>query len=387
MNFQEQLEKFENNQGTTAVEELVMEQPTESVVGAEPVIPAVTEEKPTAEVITPEVKNTPEVPSFDPNKFLEESSEGLFKTVDEFKSNLTKVKEYDTLKQERDELALKAQENPFANDYVKKYNDLVKSGKSKDQIESFVRINQLGDLSELTPMQIKVEALVQEGYKRDVAERKITRDFGLNIETEGDHLTEDQIEENKALLEDKMEELRISSNHDLAKLEELKVKLGDTTDNEADNKALAHASQMKEYQEKLKPTIAQIASAYTGLGELNVNGKTGAEAKLMSFDADPEYKKEVETKLFDYFKDGSIPVNAETVADAKNYVDAEYFIRNKEKVLQTAYNQGVADTKVESVQEFENKSGIPISGLAPTTVSAEATLRQQQKAAARGEDD
>jgi len=390
MGFNDLLEKHENSQGQSVTDTL--EQP--NAVSAEgtsaPVVPEEPMTPPPAEdtnVPPVEEKNTPEVIQPDYNKFLEESSEGLFKSVDDFKSSLDKVKNFDEIAKERDALKAQTEIDPFANDFVKKYNELVKAGKSQDQINSFIRINQLGDVSELSDYQAKVEKLVQDGYKRDFAERKITKDFNLNIDVSGDHLEPEEIEANKALLEDSKEELRISANADRAALEDLKVKLSDTTDNNADNRALAEAAQIKEYQDKLKPVVAGIAAQYKGLGELNVNGLTGDKAKTMNFEADPEYVAQAEQKLFDYFKDGKTPVNDQTVSEAKAYLDAVWIMNNKEKFAQINYNQGIADAKLAAVDEFENKSGIPVSGLPPVTAEAATSLRDQQRRAARGEDD
>lgn len=389
MSFNDLLEKHENSQGP-AVDELTLEPTTESVP-AEEVVPETKEpeaEKPTTEPAkAEEVKPVTQEQQPDYNKFLEESSEGLFKSVDDLKTNLIKVKEYDTLKQQRDELEAKTKEDPFANPFVKKYNDLVKSGKTKDQIDSFVRINQLGDLTQLSPFELKVEALVQDGYKREFAERKVTKDFGLNIELEGEHLSEDDIANNKQELAYNQEELRISAQSDLSKLQELKVKLEDTTSDVADNKALAEVALNKEYQAKLAPITKDIATQYTGIGQLNINGKEGEQAKLMNFEADPEFKQEIEQRVFDYFKDGSTPVNAETVAEVKSYLDAVSIARNKEKFAQTIYNQGYADAKEAADAEYENKSGLHSSGKAPITMGAADALREQQKRAAKGEDD
>ena len=385
MNFDEQLERFEQKQGGATTDTIEAVE-TESVITAEVVEEvAPTENNNVAEeVITPV---TPELQQPDYNKFLEESSDGLFKTVDEFKANLEKVKSYDQLKAEKEQFEAKANENPFANDFVKKYNELVKSGKTQDQIDSFVKINQLGDLSQLDPFALKVENLVQQGYKRDVAERKVNRDFNLNIDVDGEYLTDEEIATNKSLLEDAKEELRISSKADLASLEELKVKLSDTQDNNAHNKILAEEAQLKTYQQKLKPITDKIAGEYKGLGTLNVNGGEGDKAKYMNFEVEPEYKQHVEQRLYEYFQDGKTPVNEQTVAEARVAIDANWLYDNKEKFAQINYNQGIADAKLSAIAEFENKSGLPTSGLAPITKGAEASLRGQQRKVALGLDD
>lgn len=392
MPFEDEFEKFEQNpngqvispdpeeKSTESVENTSASEDTKAPEGEQQIPPA--EQK---ETIPPVPPASTETQQPDYNKFLEESSGGLFKSVDDFKASLPKIQGYDAIEQQRADYENKYNGlSPFA----KKYDEMVKSGKTKEALDSFVKINQLGELSDLDPFQMKVEALVQDGYARSTAERKVTKQFGLDVEIEGEHLSPEEIEINKQILADNKEDLKISAlKDDLPKLQGIKAQLEDTKDLEAKNKTLAEAAQIKEYQEKLKPVTTKIAQEYTGIGRINVNGGEGDKAVFMDFNADDEYKQQVQDKLFDYFKDGSVPVNEQTVTEAKEYLDAVYFARNKEKLFRSAYNQGVADAKESATQEFENKSGLPTSGLPPVTRTAAQSLADQQRKAALGEDD
>lgn len=399
MNFQEKLEAFESKIGgeTTAPEPPVQEPVSGEPEAQPPVDPQSDTPEPTPETpVTPEPTveeptNTIQEPDW--NKFVEESSNGLFKSVDEFKNSLNKYQEYDALAQQKAELEAKLQADPFANPLVKQYNELVKEGKSDDQIDSWFKLQKLGDLSQLDPFDIKVERLVQEGYKRDVAERKITREFGLNIETEGDHLTEEEIRENKTRLADAKEDLRISSKADLEALQSLKVQLGQTKSPEQiqleqQQAVLQQQAVEAEFKNQLKPIVTNIANEYNGLGTVNLNGKEGAEAVLFNVNVDPDFKAAAAERLQEYFVDGMTPVNAETVEDAKKYLNAHYLVENfQTKIAPALYNEGYSRAMEEAVKKYENHSGLPTSGLPPIQEDAGQALREQMRKAAQGLDD
>src|SRR6478736_1492489 len=80
--------------------------------------------------------STPEAPTQqiteqpDYGKIFDEISGGLFKDVDSFKAALPKFQAYDSLQSKALQLEEKSKENPFANDFTKVLNEMVKSGKS-----------------------------------------------------------------------------------------------------------------------------------------------------------------------------------------------------------------------------------------------------------------
>lgn len=384
MGFQEKMEAYEAKLDGAVTE--VIPSVSDAPIVTEPT----TEVVANTEVTTPDTKVETTIPAVvepDYNKFVEVSSDGLFKSVDDFKNALPKIKEYEALKTAKEQLEAKLNENPFANDFVKQYNDLIKQGRSEDQIESWVKLSKLGDLKTLDPFQIKVEKLVQDGFKRDVAERKINREFNLTVDLEDENLSEDEVRNLKLDLEDRKEELRISSVSDLQALEQLKGKIT-TPDNSAENRMLEEAALKKQYQETLKPIVSQIAQSYTGLGTFNLNGKEGAEAINFNIEVDAEYKAQVGAKLEDYFLDGTTPVNEKSVAEAKEYIDAVYLSQNfKTKIAPSIYNEGYSRGIQEMVNKYENKSGLPTSGLLPVSDDAAKSVREQQKRVASGLDD
>lgn len=357
-----------------------VEQPPTPEPPAEAPVPDAEQEPPATPEIPADVETPTPTPEsqFDPNKFLEESSEGLFKSVDDFKSSLSKVKEFDELKAKYD---AKEQEVSSISPFAKKLIELEKSGKTQDQIDTFIKINRLGDLSQLDPKEIKIQRLMFDGYKRDVAERKVVRDFGLNVDISSEDLSEDEIFENKMRLEDAQEELRISSQEDLRVLNDLVAKVEQSQDDDANTKLLKEQAVKIEYSKKLEPVAELLAKEF--VSNRAISFTNGQEKVSYELPFDENYSTEVAKAAKDFFLETGNPVNDETVGIFNKLIKGEYLVENFEKtILPNVFGDGYSKGYEAAKKEVENRSGLPVSGLPPVTDDSTKLLREQQRRAA-----
>lgn len=322
---------------------------------------------------------TPTVEEPDYGKFLEVSSEGLFKTVDDFKSSLSKIREYDELKSK---LESKENENPFANDYVRKLNDLYKGGKTSEQIEAFNSIQKLGDLDKLDPFDAKVQRLIFEhGWPKAVAERNVRREFGLNLEVEGDHLSEEEIEENKNILEENKYKLASSAKDDINFLREQMAKI-ESDDDAKQTKMLQDAAARSAYEKKLQPFVDDLAKGYET--ELNIPVKRDKDEYAYKLGFDDNFRMDVAKMAREFFME--TPVNEQTVREFKDYANASFVAQNlTTKIIPDTWNDGFSNGYKKAVDEYENKSGLPQSGQTPVSDDANKALLEQQRKVAFGE--
>lgn len=294
-------------------------------------------------------------PLVDYGKTLEEISGGMFKDVESFKSALPKFTEYDTLASQKAELEEKIKINPFANDYVKTLNDLVKSGAGADQIKNFQKVNEV-DLDKLSHIDAKVAKMVLiEGYSENIARKIVDQEYPINEFEEGT--------DEREILEEK---LRINSKGDLEALSKYKADLSKIDTTEAEQKetqrlqAIAQTEQHKSYISQVVPKLAEAMST---IGELTIKpakeGEGGYDAMKLNFDFTPEFKSQIPDMLSNYFLDGNEPVTDQSVADAYKYVKASYLEQNIEKILQanTAHVESITWEK--AVNKYENRSGLP----------------------------
>jgi len=159
---------------------------------------------------------TQEAPkSIDYNAILEEISGGEIKDLDSFKGSIPKLKEYDTILKDKQDLEEKIKGTIVpANEYLKKLNELHQNGATADQIKSFQRLNELGDLDKLDPIDIKVHKMVQEGWSEEMAKKAVAQEYPLSNYDE-------ETDEYKIL----NEKLRLSAEGDKRELKKSLVEL------------------------------------------------------------------------------------------------------------------------------------------------------------------
>lgn len=295
---------------------------------------------------------TPVVPDY--NTILDEISGGAFKDVESFKSALPKISEYDTLKAAKEELEAKVNIKPFANEYVEKLNELIKSGAGEDQIKNFQKISQV-DFDKLSPIDAKVANMVKDGYSEAIARKIVEQEYPIEDFEEGS--------DERLILEEK---LRISSKADFEALQSYKAEMSkvevDTSAQElAETKRLAELAQTEQHKQLVNQAVPKIAETFTGLGELNLSGnvKEGEEPMKLGFDFAPEFKAEIPQMLTNYFLDGKTEMTNETVAEAYGYIRAEYLNKNIESIAQSIAKHVESVTWEKAVNKYENRSGLP----------------------------
>jgi hypothetical protein len=313
--------------------------------------PVMSEVAPTGEQpAEPEAKPTTEQPAFDANKWVDEITGGMFKDVDAFKQSLPKLSEYDKLKTERDTFEAKTKENPFASDYVKILNDLVSKGATVDQLNNFQKINAIGDINTLSPIDAKVAKLVLiDGYKESVARKMVDKDYPITDYDDGS--------DEKEILEEK---LRVDSNTDKAALAQYKAQTSTVT-NPAEDVQLQTLAQKAQHETYVKSTVPNIASQINGMGELSFKNKDGVEQGKLKFDYPAEFKAQIGDKLTEYFMDGQTPINNETVQEAFKTINAYYLDENFPVISQRIWDSAYAKATEDAINKYENKSGLPKS--------------------------
>lgn len=284
---------------------------------------------------------------------LEQRTEGLVKDEESFGTILERAKHYDTLVQEKEEL----QKTLFkpANEYMLKMNEMLLEGANPDQIKAFVQLNGYGDLAQLSPVDLKVTRMVlTEGYSEDIARKIVNREFNLS---QFDETIPEQKEEADIL----REQLRISAQSDLAKLNEYKKDL--TTVNNPEKEAaeqarLTEIAQISTYNKTLEREAPAIAKHFPE--KLNFEFKVGDDTVAYEMPVDKEFlEKELAVHVNEYFKDSLDPVNTETIRQAYSFAMGEYLKTNISQIVEKTYEKGHSQGYEKAVNKYENRSGLP----------------------------
>lgn len=290
-----------------------------------------------------------ETQAVDYSQFLSKESEGLFNDVDSFKAALPKIKEYDALVSQKTELEEKLKASPFVNDFVKTVNELIKEGKSAEEVENFIKISKL-DIDQISAIDAKVMVMVKNGYSEAIAKQIVEQEFPIEDFEEG--TTERQILEEK---------LRVSSLQDRQVLKDYKKELTtiDTSAKEqAEQQRLAQIAQHENFTKTIKSAVPQIAQTFTGLGE-KVIGKNGEEDVKLTFDYPEEFRAELTSKLEGFFLDGQMEATPENIETANRWIRADYLEQNFDAISQSIYKTAYSLGAEAMVNKYENRTGLP----------------------------
>lgn len=289
------------------------------------------------------------------------SEEGVEKLKLDLQEKLNLEKEIESLKLE--------QETIFANKRVQTLNDLYKKGKTDDQINDYLSLSKLGDISELPAKEALIRAEIQKnGYTRDFAEKVINRKYNHDsIVIDEDSMDDTELakaREDKAFAEERME-------YDAKKArQELSDVVKDlTTDVSPEEKALLEESAKKAYEAKLKPFAERIQKKFPS--KIEIEG--------LSFDVTDEFRQKIDKDAMDYFFDTE--VNETSVETFMSVKKAEFFMNNMEQISKALVNHGKQIGTAEKEQEFINTGGVDRYGSDPN--SQDATLTESDILAAQ----
>lgn len=346
---------MENTGGQAEVVAPIQSEP-ENQVSAEVAVeqPAeVTEPIPVEQEIAPvsEPPTTSEPYNYWPD--LAQRTEGLVKDEESLSVALSRVKEYDTVVQQKEEL----EKNAFkpANDYIAKLNEMTLQGANPDQIKAFVTLNGYGDLATLSPLDLKVTKMVlTEGFSENIARKMVNREFDLSQ-------FDEEIPEQKDEADIMRERLRVSSKKDLEILNEYKKELSVVQNPDKDNAERVRLQQLADtstYNQTVEREAPNIAKHFPQ--KLNYEFKVGEETVPYEDNFDKEFlDRDLAVYVKEYYKDSMDPVNAETIPLAYEFALGEYLKANDSKRLEKAVQKGYNLGYEKAVNKYENRSGLP----------------------------
>lgn len=275
--------------------------------------PAAIPEPPAAEA---EKAKEPEQAAVTTTNWITEASKSIgmeFQTEEELKSFFNKAKGYDELETRtatlnQDLEKYKAEANPFANDHIKKLNELVKGGASAQQIKLFNEIESIGEIKALSPLDAKKLAL---RYEHDLtpaqAETMIKSQYKLDPELyDQDTVDAETIR------------LKVESQKDFKYLDELQTK---ASANPALVKEEDYKQQIADYTKQVSPVAKAIQESLTALKGVNLNGKTGADAFTTDLPVSEETRSKIADLATQYAITNQIPMDEAGQAHIREFCE------------------------------------------------------------------
>lgn len=290
--------------------------------------------------------------SFDINKYFEESSEGVIKGEEDFKASLSKIKGFDELSQKVQALESE-RETVFANDYVKKLNNLVKSGSSQEQIESFMNLSKM-DLDKLDAREALIQnEILNKGRTRALAERIVSKTYGLDaLSTDDDTLTPEEIQERKDELEIVQARMQDEAN---PVVEGFKKELEGLSEIESpEQKKLDEAAKRKSYEKALEPFATKLAESFP----TKIALPTGEEGVEISYDLPEDFAASAKQEAIEFFNHPDMEVNEKSVNEFVTTKKALFVYDKLKDITEKFYEQGKAVGVKEASAKYENPHGL-----------------------------
>lgn len=280
---------------------------------------------------------------FDSGKFLEEVSGGRYKTKEEITTALQQLDQAAALQKQVDDWKAKYGENPYADPFEEQRNLLKKQGATENQLKELEEITKIGDLTALSPLEVRVKAMViRDNVTPEFAERVIKEQFKLD-----DFLNDDD----KSFQEQK---LALSAKDDVKFLQEYKQKLA-VVDNTT--KQLQMESARNEARQALGPIGEAFKKNFSELKDFNINGAKKPEDVLnFTFKTPDDFMAAVPKLVEAYIVDQGKPVNDETIAEANTYVENMLWATQGKKFVTDAVNHAIAATTEKITAKYENRS-------------------------------
>lgn len=289
-----------------------------------------------------------------------------FKTEDEVKGFFDKAKGYSDLQSKYDALnqnyeSLKAQPEPFANEHIKKLNEMIQQGRSKDDIAAFEKINSVGELKDLQPLEkVKLALQLRDGLTPEEADVRIKSLYKLDEAT----FDADIIAENKI-------NLKLDAKKDEEFLDSFRVKI---TENPASKQQEIQEKQKAEYTEKVIPIAKSIQEKYTAIKGVNLNGKTGEDAVTLDLPVSEESRNYLADLTTKFASDYNIPLTNEGIKQLEEYAESVLWIQNRQSIAIHI----ASETERRVRAEFDNPSTIDRGPDNPSDNSALAAKQQEE---------
>lgn len=331
---------------------------------------AAPEEKPAAanpEAAAPEKAENPEAAAANSTDWFSEVNKTIgteFKTPEELKEIVTKGKGYSDLE---NQLATANQElatakalqevSPFANDQIKKLNELTMGGATPEQIDLFNKIQPI-DVKALSPEEAKKLAL-QFDHKLSASEAETMIKSSYKL---------DESIHDKEIVDAEKIRLKVDAQKDFKYLEDLQVKA-------AENPANAQKQQtenlVKEYTAKVAPIAKSIQDSLTAIKGVNLNGKEGAEAITIDLPISDESRSKISDLVTQYAVANNIQLNDQGLAHLNEFAQNVALISNWDNMA-----KHIASKTEERIRtEFHNPSNINRGDDNPAD---DATVREKQ---------
>tara|TARA_R110001592_G_scaffold118031_2_gene320331 strand:+ start:13437 stop:14582 length:1146 start_codon:yes stop_codon:yes gene_type:complete len=326
----------------------------ETVENTEEVNPENTETEPVAETVkegnvvegeTPEVvseeTNSSEFDELSADEYIDEMSDGMFKSEQEFKDSgiLELATEYDQLVDEYNQLLDKSEREPeFASDYVKGLNDFILKGGDPKVYSEVVSVD-YSQKSEFDVMKMSLKA--NDGLTDQEATEYLNNKYKLDEELY------DSTEMKLGAIELKRDSK--SERENLVNLQK-----------EAMTPRTSSETQTGPTNEELDYADEQRIEKWDGVVTDKVNSVSDLKYDFgFEYSINEEQKDLIDDKVFNIISDSGLEFTSENVENVKSMAMNLFIQENHEQMMKASYDFGVSQAQEQKIKSDHNPSAVP----------------------------
>jgi hypothetical protein len=293
-----------------------------------------------------------------------------FKTEEEVKSYLEQTKNFQSSENEKKLIseqyeALKGTIPQFANDEIKKLNELILGGATKEQVGAFNKINSVGDLKDLKPIDaVRLALQLRDGLTEDEANNVINRKYKLD---ESIYEAEDIIGSNI--------DLKLAAKNDLDYLNTFKAKASEAPVSPQQKSQEDFQKEVAQYIQRVTPIANSIGQEFASIKGVNVNGVQGDNALLLDLPVSEETQKAVSQWVSEFATANNIDFNNPSgMAELKRFAKYNVIAENFDNMVIHINNK--AEERVRA--EFNNPASINRGKDAPASTDAQSRAKADE---------
>jgi hypothetical protein len=326
----------------------------ETVENTEEVNPENTETEPVAETVkegdvvegeTPEVvseeTNSSEFNELSADEYIDEMSNGMFKSEQEFKDSgiLELATEYDQLVDKYNQLLDESEKEPeFASDYVKGLNDFILKGGDPKVYSEVVSVD-YSQKSEFDVMKMSLKA--NDGLTDQEATEYLNNKYKLDEELY------DATEMKLGAIELKRDSKRERENLVNLQKEAMTPRTGTENQTGPTDEELSYAEE-------------QRIDKWDGVVTEKVNSVSDLKYDFgLEYAISEEQKDEIDDKVFDIISESGLEFTSENVENVKTMAMNLFIQENHHKMMKASYDFGISQAQEQKIKSDHNPSAVP----------------------------
>jgi hypothetical protein len=274
--------------------------------------------------------------SFDENAFFEEISGGAYKTRDDLQNALRRADKFDELRNAYDELSNQPNEPEYASDLVKELNSFVSNGGDPNTFFKLVSAN----YDEMSDIDV-------------LAQKMVTNNSTISMQEAKEYLVEKYRQNDEEYSEKEVKlgkiDLGMEANKARSEFSQLKQNALKENKNFISNEEWSE-NNLNQWNEPLTDEVFSVEKISIDLPD---------NLGTFEYNISEEDRDSLDDDIYDLIADTGMEYNQENLGKIRQIAADTFFLKNKDKIINSAISSAISKIKEGNYKESHNPSAIP----------------------------